>query len=46
VGVLKEGLTAEWFDPRSGHRGPAKAMAPETYRAPEEEDWVLLLQKK
>jgi len=45
-GILAEGLTAEWFDPRTGRRTPATPEAPSTFRAPEEQDWVLLLRPK
>ena len=44
-GILAEGLRAEWFDPRTGERTPAAAEAPNTYRAPAEQDRVLLLHK-
>jgi hypothetical protein len=46
AGILAEGLAAEWFDPRTGQRTTAQAVAPGTFRAPEEQDWVLLLKKK
>jgi len=42
-GVLAEGLVTEWFDPRTGRRTPATPEAPNTFRAPEEQDRVLLL---
>ena len=42
-GVLKDGLRAEWFDPRTGRRRPAKAFAANRYRTPDSEDWVLVL---
>jgi hypothetical protein len=45
-GVLAEGLTPEWFDPRTGRRTPATPEAPNTFRAPEEQDWVLLLRPR
>jgi hypothetical protein len=42
-GILADGLEAEWFDPRTGRRAPATPESPNTFRAPEEQDWVLLL---
>jgi len=39
---LKPNLTAEWFDPRTAKRQPAKATE-NTYTAPSGEDWVLVL---
>ena len=42
-GVLTDGLKAEWFDPRTGRRTPSTPEAPNSFRAPEEQDWVLLL---
>ena len=42
---LADGLQAEWFNPRDGSRRPAEAIGPHTYRAPDEQDWVLLLRK-
>lgn len=44
-GKLADGLRAEWFNPRDGSRQPATTVRPDTYRAPDEEDWVLLLCK-
>jgi len=45
-GILADGLKAEWFDPRTRHRSAAQVAAPETFRATEEQDWVLVLLKK
>jgi hypothetical protein len=45
-GVLGQDLTGEWFDPRTGRRAPAVQVEPNTFRAPEEQDWVLLLRVK
>ena len=42
---LADGVQAEWYNPRSGSRRPPKPVAPHTYRAPDEEDWVLLLRQ-
>ncbi|HKI33893.1 MAG TPA: DUF4038 domain-containing protein [Gemmataceae bacterium] len=41
---LVEGLKAEWFDPRTGKRKQAREDAGK-YRAPDEEDWVLVLRR-
>ena len=43
TGKLGQDLQAYWFDPRTGERRAAQAVAPEIYRAPDEQDWVLLL---
>jgi hypothetical protein len=42
---LAPGLTAEWFDPRTGQRSPVKGTDQRTYRAPDTQDWVLLLRR-
>jgi hypothetical protein len=39
------GLTAEWFDPRTGKRSPAKPAEGATYEAPDGHDWLLVLRK-
>lgn len=44
-GVVADDARAEWFDPRTGKRSPA-AGENRIYRAPDGQDWVLLLQKK
>ncbi len=41
---LEEGLKSEWFDPRTGKRKEAKGDAGK-YRAPDEQDWVLVVRK-
>ena len=41
-GLLKKGLRAEWFNPRSGERLNAPSQAPNRYRTPDENDWILL----
>jgi len=41
-GTLGQGLKAEWFNPRDGSRTPAESQQPNTYRTPDEQDWVLL----
>ena len=38
-------IKAEWYNPRDGSRRPAEPVAPNTYRAPDGEDWALLLRK-
>lgn len=40
---LAETIKAEWYNPRDGSRRSAESITPNTYRAPDEEDWVLLL---
>jgi hypothetical protein len=35
---------AEWFDPRTGERGPAEGSAG-VYQAPSKEDWLLVLRR-
>ncbi|MHB8897553.1 MAG: apiosidase-like domain-containing protein [Thermoguttaceae bacterium] len=42
---LANDLKAEWFNPRDGSRRPAQPTAPNTYRAPDQEDWALLLRR-
>ena len=42
AGAMKEGLTAQWFNPRAGDWMSAETHQPNTYRAPDEQDWVLL----
>lgn len=41
---LKEGLTAQWINPRSGQRLNARPQDRGIYRTPDESDWVLLFQ--
>jgi hypothetical protein len=36
---------AEWFDPRTGERKAAEAVAQGRYRAPDEQDWMLVLRR-
>jgi hypothetical protein len=45
AGKLAGGLRAEWFNPRDGSRQPAKPIGLNTYLAPDEVDWVLLLSR-
>jgi hypothetical protein len=40
---LKHGLKAEWFDPRTGSRRPVPGSSSSDLRAPDSQDWVLLL---
>ena len=42
---LAGSMKAEWYNPRDGSRRSAKSIAPDTYRAPDGEDWALLLRK-
>jgi hypothetical protein len=42
--ALPEPLQAEWFDPRTGERQPASGEAGR-FRAPDEQDWVLVLRR-
>ncbi|MDI7276783.1 MAG: DUF4038 domain-containing protein [Anaerolineae bacterium] len=45
-GLLREGLRAEWFDPRTGLQREAKAEAGGLrYLAPGAEDWVLVMRE-
>lgn len=39
------GMRAEWFNPREGSSQSAEPITPNTYHAPDDEDWVLLLRK-
>jgi hypothetical protein len=43
---LADGLRAEWYNPRNGNTQPAETLQPHRYRAPDDEDWVLLLRKR
>jgi hypothetical protein len=43
--ALPASAQAEWFDPRTGQRTPAQTAAPATFRAPDDQDWVLVLRK-
>jgi Protein of unknown function (DUF4038)/Domain of unknown function (DUF5060)/Putative collagen-binding domain of a collagenase len=45
-GVLRVGLRAEWFSPRTGQRTRGKNSAVVEFVAPDEQDWVLLLKGK
>jgi hypothetical protein len=45
AGILTKGLQAKWFDPRSGRSTAAQPTGDNTFRAPNELDWVLLLRK-
>ncbi len=42
-GALGSGPHAEWFDPRTGARTPARSAGQDTFQAPDAQDWVLLL---
>jgi Protein of unknown function (DUF4038)/Domain of unknown function (DUF5060)/Putative collagen-binding domain of a collagenase len=45
-GALREGLHAEWFDPRTGQRISTKRSGQGVFQAPDRQDWVLLLSGK
>src|SRR5262249_39078688 len=45
AGTLREGLKASWFDPRGGQSTIAESSGKNTFRAPNDLDWVLLLRK-
>ncbi|MHB8866288.1 MAG: LamG-like jellyroll fold domain-containing protein [Pirellulaceae bacterium] len=42
---LADPVSVEWYNPRDGRSQPAKSIQLNTYRAPDGEDWVLLLRK-
>ena len=42
-GILKEGLKAEWFDPRTGRKIPAGTSERSSFEAPDQKDWILVL---
>ena len=42
-GILKDGLKAQWFNPRSADRLDASSDGSGCYHAPDENDWVLIL---
>lgn len=44
--TLREGLHAEWFNPRTGQKMQSKRSEQGTFRAPDQQDWVLLLSNK
>jgi len=44
--ILKKGLLAVWFDPRTGKRTPIQSSAQNLFLAPDQQDWVLLLMNK
>jgi hypothetical protein len=41
---LKPGIVARWFNPRTGEMAEAQALEPGAYRAPDDRDWVLILE--
>jgi len=43
---LAAGLPTQWYNPRDGSWRPAAPAAPDTFRAPDTEDWVLLVGSK
>jgi hypothetical protein len=44
-GRLAEGLAAQWCDPRTGRRIPARPEGAHRYQAPDDQDWILLIRK-
>ncbi|WP_406693782.1 DUF4038 domain-containing protein [Singulisphaera sp. Ch08] len=42
---LANTISAQWIDPRTGKRVPARSESDFRYRAPDNQDWILLLQK-
>jgi hypothetical protein len=42
AGILRSGLRAEWFDPRTGARQAANSDSAGHFVAPSDQDWVLL----
>jgi len=42
AGALKEGLKAEWFNPRNGERSPAISRKGSAFSTPDDQDWALL----
>jgi len=45
-GVLRDGLRAEWFDPRTGRRTIIQGPLGTDFLAPDQQDWVLLLSSR
>ncbi len=45
-GALAKGLRAEWFNPRDGSRSSAGDSGTNKFTTPDDEDWVLLFQRK
>ena len=45
AGSMTSGLKATWFDPRNGKRMATQPVGENRFRAPDQNDWVLLLQK-
>ncbi|MBN1845220.1 MAG: hypothetical protein JW810_06020, partial [Sedimentisphaerales bacterium] len=41
-GILKEGLKAQWCNPRSRQHLAARPEGEHGYRTPDENDWILL----
>jgi Protein of unknown function (DUF4038)/Domain of unknown function (DUF5060)/Putative collagen-binding domain of a collagenase len=44
-GVLRENLSAQWFNPRTGERVPIRRSRQRFFQAPDQQDWVLLLRR-
>ena len=45
AGRLAAGIVAQWYNPRDGRRHTAEGTVEGTFRAPDGEDWALLLRK-
>ena len=45
-GTLRDGLQAEWFNPRTGARTPIQNSGQLAFQTPDPQDWVLLLTNK
>ena len=45
TGKLKGELPAVWFNPRTGERADAGSSAAQSFKTPDDEDWVLILGK-
>ncbi|MBW3625363.1 MAG: DUF4038 domain-containing protein [Armatimonadetes bacterium] len=43
--LLPKRVNAAWFDPRTGVRSPASPESDGSYTAPDDRDWVLLIQE-
>jgi hypothetical protein len=46
TGSLVRGLKTQWYNPRTGRWTLAKTTKTDTFAAPDEEDWALLLRKE
>jgi hypothetical protein len=44
--TLRTDLQAKWFDPRTGQRISIQSSEQGVFKAPDQQDWVLLLNTK